>query len=281
MLNCSQAAFALLISCWSVVMLHVFARLHDRNAAGHKLQQRACTSDYPVYKQAKLCNDQYKLVTVVWRLHCKCVVTAVDTVSEKWHYSSSNAACSVCSVTYHSKTPQPAQCSIKWSEVCCGSWQLPCLHLVVQRIRVSLDQGFADMCLGADEALGKKFLAQEPPNSQPPSESPSPSPPKPSAPAAQPSTAPGPLAEALQQPHAQAVGQLATAQPGALLPERRPQLWPSGGNPLAAMPQLPGVLLPVAIGPLHMLNVACFSTHTASSDGMFCCLRILTGLSRG
>ncbi|DBA95241.1 TPA: hypothetical protein ACH3X3_013138 [Trebouxia sp. C0006] len=91
-----------------------------------------------------------------------------------------------------------------------------------------------------DEALGKNFLAQAPPKSQPPSESPSPSPPKPSAPAAQPSTAPGPLAEALQQPQAQAAGQVATAQPGALLPERRPQLWPSGGNPLAAIPQLPG-----------------------------------------
>ncbi len=137
------------------------------------------------------------------------------------------------------------------------------------------------MCLGADEALGKKFLAQEPPKSQPPSESPSPSPPKPSAPPAQPSTAPGPPAEALQQPQAQAAGQLASAQPGVSLPERRPQLWPSGGNPVAAIPQLPGVLLPVAIEPLYMLGVPCSSMHTVWSDGMLCCLQIQTGLSRG
>ncbi|KAL0026237.1 hypothetical protein WJX77_004600 [Trebouxia sp. C0004] len=91
-----------------------------------------------------------------------------------------------------------------------------------------------------DEALGKKFLAQEPPKSQPPSESASPSPPKPSAPPAQASTAPGPPAEPLQQPQAQAAGQLASCQPGALLLERQPQLWPSSGNPLASVPQHPG-----------------------------------------
>ncbi|KAL0031313.1 hypothetical protein WJX79_002806 [Trebouxia sp. C0005] len=92
-----------------------------------------------------------------------------------------------------------------------------------------------------DEALGKKFLAQEPLKSQPPSASPSPSPPKLSVPPAQPSTAPGPPAEALQHPQAQAAGQLASSQLGASLPEQRPQLWPSGGSPLAATPQLPGL----------------------------------------
>ncbi|KAA6423337.1 MAG: hypothetical protein FRX49_06789 [Trebouxia sp. A1-2] len=92
-----------------------------------------------------------------------------------------------------------------------------------------------------DEALGKKFLAQEPLKSQPPSASPSPSPPKLSVPPAQPSTAPGAPAEALQHPQAQAAGQLASSQLGASLPEQRPQLWPSGGSPLAATPQLPGL----------------------------------------
>ena len=143
------------------------------------------------------------------------------------------------------------------------------------------DQGLAHMCLVADEALGKTFLAQDPPKSQPPSESPSPSPPKPPAPSAKPSTAPVPPAEALQQPQAQAAGQLASAQLGALSTERRPQLWPSGGNPLAAIPQLPGLLLHVAVKPCHMLSVSCSSMHSASSDAMFCCLRIQTELSRG
>ncbi len=133
----------------------------------------------------------------------------------------------------------------------------------------------------ADEALGKKFLAQEPPKSQPPSESTSPSPPKPSAPPAQPSTAPGPPTEALQLPQAQAAGQLASSQPGALLPEQRPQLWPISGNALASIPQHPGVLLHFATRPLYMLGVPSSSTHTASSDGIFCCLQILRALSRG
>ncbi len=294
LLNCLQAGSALLISSWNVVLLPSLqgsligiplatspSRKHVRKQSDYPVYKQAKLCSYPAYKQAKLCKSAQAcssgLAPTLQMCCYTCHMCAV--CGEQCHYSSSSVACNVCSVTYHSKAPQPAQCSIKWSEVscCCPAVVGNCLS----RFGGLKDQGLAHMCLGADEALGKKFLAQEPPKSQPPSESPSPSPPKPSAPPAQPSTAPGPSAEALQQPQAQAARQLASSQPGASLPERRPQLWPSGGHPLASIPQLPGVLLPVAIGPLHMLSVPCSSMHTASSDGMFCCLRILTGLSRG
>jgi len=97
---CSQAGSALLISSWNMVMLHFFARLSDRNAAGHKPQHEARVSDYPVYKQAKLCKCAQacssRLAPTLQMCYDRCHLCAVR--GEKCHYSISSVASNVCCV---------------------------------------------------------------------------------------------------------------------------------------------------------------------------------------
>lgn len=95
-------------------------------------------------------------------------------------------------------------------------------------------------------------MAQEPPTHLS-SETPSPAPDPPTAPT-QASTGPAPGAAALQQPHAQPAGLAVPSQPVASVPERRPQLWPSSGGPLAAAPLPSGVLLSRRHGLLQTNN---------------------------
>ena len=108
----------------------------------------------------------------------------------------------------------------------------------------------------ADE--GKKFVAQEPPTHLS-SETPSPAPDPPTAPT-QASAGPATGAEALQQPHAQPAGLAVPSQPVALVPERRPQLWPSSGGPLAAAPLPSGVLLKARATPNQQQTCLVHST---------------------
>ncbi len=59
-----------------------FARLSDRNAAGHKPQQEACKSDFAVFKQAKLSR--------VAGVHC---VPALLKQNSSCKYNSCNSVC--------------------------------------------------------------------------------------------------------------------------------------------------------------------------------------------
>ncbi len=83
-----------------MVMLHFFARLSDRNAAGHKPQHEARVSDYPVYKQAKLCKCAQacssRLAPTLQMCCDRCHLCAVR--GEKCHYSISSVASNVCCV---------------------------------------------------------------------------------------------------------------------------------------------------------------------------------------
>ncbi len=88
-----------------------FARLSDRNPIEiHKPQQEACKSDFPVYKQADLCESvevcSSGLAPTLQMCYFSCHLCAARGV--KCHYSSSDVACNVCGVTCHSKAPQPA-----------------------------------------------------------------------------------------------------------------------------------------------------------------------------
>ncbi len=109
LLHCSHADPALLISSWNVVMLHLLQGSLNPIEI-HKPQQEACKSDFPVYKQADLCESvevcSSGLAPTLQMCYFSCHLCAAR--GEKCHYSSSDVACNVCGVTCHSKAPQPA-----------------------------------------------------------------------------------------------------------------------------------------------------------------------------
>ena len=110
--------------------------------------------------------------------------------------------------------------------------------------------------LVADEALGRKFVALDPVQSQPPSETPSLSPQALPASPVQPVIAPapalasGPLASG---PYPQPPPAIHAASIQPPVAERRPQLWPSAGGPLPAVPQPSGLL--------HLLQFLISAVH--------------------